>query len=335
MTADREGIDRLRVGGWLPPPRGSLQRGPVRAALPSGVPEAARAPAHAAPDDEERREPPPTPYEAPHVDFDEPVPADEPWGQATTGRTSRTVNTGTAVVAVAGRYVYRGRRRLGEIIAPGPRRQRARLVLAGVALLSLAIVAVATLSPDPDEPGPGQGLAVPTVPPQAPPTVPPQALPPARDQGLGSASPEAPPSPARPSTPRGDGPLTLTYEAEKAALLGRAGVLSLRAASGGRIVHNIGTEPGHPAGLVSFTEVDVPATTRYALTVDYVSGEPRTAILSINTQTHLRLSFPPSGGFDRVASRTFTIELVGGRNNLTFSNPDGFAPRLDRISLLG
>lgn len=342
MTADREreGVDRLRVGGWLPPTR----RRADRAATPDETsrPE----PAHAAPDDDEveRREPP-TPYEAPPVDLDDldesrPVPR----RRAAAG-TSRAVEAGAGVVAGVGRYVYQGRRRLGEMMSDGPRRQRVRLALAGIsvlalAVLALAVLAVATLAPDGDEPGDGQGLAVPTGPPRVPT--------PSADQEIGSASPEAPvsPSPTRTTPPRSPsapartpesrpGPLTISYEAEDAALIGGAEVISLPRASGGRIVHNIGSGSGERAGLISFTEVDVPTTNRYALTVDYVTGEDRTAILTINTETHVRLSFPSSGDWDKVASRTFTIQLVGGRNNLTFSNGDDWAPRLDRISLLG
>ncbi|GAB3521181.1 hypothetical protein GCM10027575_50080 [Phytohabitans suffuscus] len=327
-------MDRLRVGGWLPPPRVADRRGPARLALPAGPAPPAALPAapapavpargaHAAPDDgePERREPPPVPYEAPPVDLDTTVSAPVP------GPRRRAADS-AGVLAGAGRYVYQGRRRIGEMIAPGPSRQRIRLGLAGVAVLSLAIVAVATLSPHGGRStGDGKGLALPTAPPQAPP--------PSADQGIGPAATSPPPSRTEAAPPPDAGPFTRTYEAENAALIGGAEVLSLRPASGGRIVHNIGTAAGRRPGLVSFTEVDVPASNRYALTVEYVSGEDRTAILTINTETHLRLSFPGSGGWDVVASRTFTIALVGGRNNLTFSNPDGFAPRLDRISLLG
>jgi hypothetical protein len=332
MTADREreGMDRLRVGGWLPPAKGRIGHGAPPA-------ETSRVgPAHAAPEDEdaERREPP-APYEAPPVDLDEPVPALR--RRAAAGR-SRAVEVGASVVASVGRYVYQGRRRIGEMMAHGPGQQRARFGLAGVALVALAIAAVALLSPD-GGPGGGQGLALPTGPPQVPP--------PSADQEIGSASPEPPPSPSpsRTKPPRSPsappprashpGPLTLTYEAEDAALIGGAQVLSLRRASGGQIVHNIGDEPGRRAGLVSFTQVDVPTTNRYALTVDYVTGEDRTAILTINGDSSVRLRFPSSGDWDEIASRTFTISLVGGRNNLTFGNPDDWAPRLDRIHLLG
>jgi len=306
-------MDRLRVGGWLPPPRHALERGRVLAALPAAP---ARVGAHAAPDaadQPERRELPPA-YEAPPVDFDAPVSAPVP-------PPARRTDLGV------GRYVYQGRRRIGEMIGPGPRRQGVWLGLAGVALLAVAIAAVATLSPDSGDPGAGQGLALPTAPPQAPEPSDPE---PSAEERIGEAPPRSKSAPATHA-----GPLELAYEAEDAALIGGAEVLSLRVASGGRIVQGIGTGSDRRPGLISFTEVDVPATNRYALTVEYVSGEDRTAILTINTETHVKLSFPSSGDWDAVASQTFTIRLVGGRNNLTFSNPDGWAPRLDRINLLG
>jgi hypothetical protein len=327
-------MDRLRVGGWLPPARSRFERG----APPAKAPRAG--PAHAAPDDEGPDQvESPAPYEAPPVDLDEPVPALVPHRRAAPHR-SRTFDTGPGFVASVGKYVYQGRRSLGEMMSRGPRRQQTRLTLAGLALLAVAIAAVAMLSPDGEGPGAGQGFALPTGPPRLPA--------PSADQEIGSASPEAPASPTQPRTtpPRSKtapapppvsrpGPLTITYEAEDAALVGGAEVISLAQASGGRIVHNIGSEPGRQSGLLLFTKVDVPATNRYALTVDYVSGEDRTAVLTINTETSIRLSFPSSGGWDTVASRTFTITLVGGRNDLLFSNKDDWAPRLDRISLLG
>ncbi|MFD0742775.1 hypothetical protein ACFQ1L_13915 [Phytohabitans flavus] len=246
-------------------------------------------------------------------------------------RRAAAESTGAGLALGVGRYVYQGRRRLSEMIAPGPRRQRVRVGAAGIAVLALAIVAVAMLSPDGGEPDGGRGLALPAPPPKVPA--------PSADQGIGPADIPAAakptPTPSRAKAAPPEGPFTRAYEAEDAALVGGAEVLSLRRASGGRIVQNIGSGPGEAPGLISFTEVDVPTTNRYALTVEYVSGEDRSAILSVNTETHLRLEFPSSGGFDVVASRTFTIQLVGGRNNLTFSNPDGFSPRLDRISLLG
>lgn len=334
MAADREreGTDRLRVGGWLSPARSRFERGaPADETPPAG-------PAHAAPDDDEPdRRQPPAPYEAPAVDLDAPVSAvPVPHRRAAPDR-SRTFDTGPGLVASVGKYVYQGRRHLSEMMADGGRRQRTRFALAGVALLVVAVAAVAVLSPDGD-PGPGQGLALPTGPAEAPP--------PSANQEIGAASPspspsrttpppsKSPPAPAPPPASR-PGPLTLTYEAEDAALIGGAQVLSLSQASGGRIVHNIGSEPGRQAGLISFTEVDVPATNRYALTVDYVTAEERSVFLTINGDTSIKLTFPSSGGWDKVASRTFTIQLVGGRNNLTFGNPEDWAPRMDRISLLG
>lgn len=307
MTADREGVDRLRVGGWLPPPVPARRRG-----------------AHAAPDDDEPEEriPPPAPYAAPPVDLDAPVSAPIPPPSA--GRRSAVDTAGLAGV---GRYVYQGRRRLGELVAPGPARHRAWLGLAGVSLLALAITAVAMLSPDGNPaPSGGRGLALPTAPPREPS--------PSAEQEIGPAGPTPSPTPSRTGKPPGaQGPFTRSYEAEDAARAGGARVVRLGAASGGRFVDNLGTAPGRRPGLVSFT-VEVPATNRYALTVEYVSGEARVAILTVNSEKHFRLPFPASG-HAAVASRTFTISLVGGRNNLTFSNHDGRAPGLDRINLLG
>jgi hypothetical protein len=326
-TPENEAADGLRVGGWLPAPqdeRGSRQD--------EDVPR--RPAAHAAPDFDLDLDLDPDP---------DPVIEASPKSFLRLGgrpdhARRRALEAGSAVLAGAGRYVYQGRRRFGEIISP--RRRRVRVaVIAVMALVAVLVVLTTTLGPEGTPPRPGRGLALPSGPP-----VP---VPATADDGLGSATPAPrpsttaprrppttrPASPPSPTTPAG--PKPVYHEAEAALLVGIAEVTPLADASGGRIVHNIGTDPYGRAGQISFTQVTVPKATRYALTVFYVSGEERYALLTINNQRQHQLRFPPSGGWDTVSSQTFTIELSAGRNSLTFSNPYAWAPRLDRISLLG
>ncbi|GAA4696775.1 hypothetical protein [Phytohabitans rumicis] len=246
-----------------------------------------------------------------------------------------------ALAAEISRYVYQGRRRVGEFISPRQRQARIATITVGVVALLLVVI-VAAISPDGEEPA-GQGLALPTE--QPPPAEATAA------EGLGSATPGEPgtTAPATPSrTPRRStapaipppprtpaGPTTTYYEAEDALLIGAAEVSNMPEASGGQIVHDLGTDQYGRSGQISFTRVTVPIATRYALTVFYVSGENRYALLSVNNGPAYQLGFPSNGGWDRVGRQTFTISLNAGQNSLTFSNPYGWAPRLDRISILG
>lgn len=250
-------------------------------------------------------------------------------------------------LAAVGRYVYQGRR-FRQMLST-PRRRTAVAVVTGLSLIAVVLGANIILRGDPagDEPGPPSadgpiiwppvGGDFPTTsapaptptsaaPPQVPSQTPPQAPPPT------AATPTPTPRPSRT-------PGEQSFEAETARLFGAAEVSNLNGASGGKLVSNIGTrqQRGNQAssGVIQFAGISVSRTTRYALTVFYVTGEARTAVMLINGGQSQTLDFPSSGGFDRVRSVTFTIELTTGANIITFGNPTAFAPRMDRITVYG
>lgn len=288
--------DRLRVGGWL---SGSpdVNNGP--ASVSSAPTSGGR---HAADDPDPADEPEQavTPYAAPALPDD-----DEP----------------------ASGPAHRARRR----------RTPLAVIAGGAVAVALAVtVSIITL----DDPPAGDGVALGT------PTAPPVQV--TADSGLGSGPtgapttrpPTTPPAttpPVSPTNTGGDpnGSVTTSVEAETGLLVGTAEVLAEPAASGGRLVHQIGTDQAGNAGQLVFNDVTVARATRYALTIAYVSGEDRNALLAINDERPLLLRFPSSGGWDTVATQTFTIELRAGKNRLAFSNPAYFAPRIDKINLLG
>jgi hypothetical protein len=288
--------DRLRVGGWL--------GGAPNGGGPASVEGAGSEPGgrHAAPDADEAH--PVTPYAAPALPDDPTPPDDEP----------------------ASGPAHRARRRRTPVA-----------VIAGGAIAVALAVTVSIVTLDDPPAGDGVGLATPTAPPV-------QVT---ADAGLGpsgGASPTRPPTTATANPPataptvsptNTGGSPTTTVEAEDGLLVGAAEVLAEPAASGGRLVHQIGTDRAGNSGQLVFNEVTVARASRYALTIAYVSGEDRNALLTINDQRPLLLRFPSSGGWTVVATQTFTIELKAGRNRLAFSNPSYFAPRIDNISLLG
>ncbi|MCW6011212.1 hypothetical protein K1W54_42725 [Micromonospora sp. CPCC 205371] len=296
MTRPGDGPpDRLRVGGWL---NGSPEGSLESASGPasvSGAPTSGGRHAAEEPDSTDETNPTVTPYAAPALP-EEDEPASGP---------AHRVRRRTPIAVIAG---------------------------AAVAVALAVTVSIITL----DDPPGGEGLALGT------PTAPPVQV--TADSGLGSSPagapttrpPATPPATTPPVSPTNTGAtVTTSVEAEDALLVGAAEVLAEPAASGGRLVHQIGTDQAGNSGALVFNEVTVARATRYALTVAYVTGVDRNVLLSVNDDRPLLLRFPSSGGWDTVATQTFTIELRAGRNKLTFSNPGYFAPRIDKISLLG
>lgn len=243
---------------------------------------------------------------------------------------------------VADRNGYR-ERRFPSAGTPMRRRTLLGLVVPGAAAVVVSLAAQSATRPPTTGPAatPAPPMALPlgrTVAPSSPRAVSvspaPASTPPRR-----SRSPATSPRPAAPAPRR---PFNASYEAESARLLGQAEVLAMPAASGRKIVHKLGTDNtnswggGYPRwGSIEFTGVAAPAAGPYAMTVFYVSGEPRRAYIQVNGGQAQALSFRSQGSWDAVYSATFAIELTAGRNSITFGNPTDWMPRLDRIRLSG
>jgi hypothetical protein len=142
-----------------------------------------------------------------------------------------------------------------------------------------------------------------------------------------------PPAPAPKNPPR---PALVTYEAEAPGneLGGSAWVDEYPGASGGRIVRNIGAWNGSSRknGVLRFTGVTAPATGTYLLSFFYVhlDGEPvRTAVIEVSGSPPVTVSVSGSDRCCAIARQRVTLQQ--GANTVTFSNPDGHAPSLDKI----
>jgi hypothetical protein len=217
---------------------------------------------------------------------------------------------------------------------------RRRLVLAAVvAGAGTAVVALFTvLAPPP----PGRSVAVPSsgaaLPTDA--GIPSPSGPAQPSPGPGSSASwrpvPQPPLPSSASSPT-TAPVSfppVTYEAEAAAntLAGSARVASYDGASGGRIVRNIGAWGGDPAGTLRFEGVTVPADGTYTLRLFHVNlnDEPsRTAVIAVSGGPSVVVTV--SGGATCCATATVTIALRKGANQITFGNPNGHAPSIDKI----
>jgi hypothetical protein len=148
--------------------------------------------------------------------------------------------------------------------------------------------------------------------------------PPAPDPGPPASRPGGGP-PSRPAEPAGPE----SYEAEAAQLSGSARPGSLDGASGGRIVRLIGDSSN---SFVRFTGVAVPEAGDYRLTFHYVSGEDRSALVTINDRSDW-VRFDDTDGWENVGTAQFRVELAEGANTIQFGNPFSWAPDLDRITV--
>jgi hypothetical protein len=136
------------------------------------------------------------------------------------------------------------------------------------------------------------------------------------------------PSRARPIAP-------VTYEAEAPGNLigGSAWVQRFSGASGGAIIRNLGdwsTSDG--PGTLTVTGIRVPAAGAYTLTVFYLhldNEKRRTLVFAVAGQP--ATSVTVTGSATCCASRAIRISLRAGVNAITFGNPNGHAPSIDKI----
>jgi hypothetical protein len=249
----------------------------------------------------------------------------------------RGLVSGAADIASA--FRYRGRRFKSDGL---PRRAIlvalliAMLVVVGVVANGTTRSAAPVHNPGPvtttaaAEPSPAAVTTAPATPPAK------GIAPPARAVAPDRTPVAGPTSAAAPTTPRP--PVTTSYEAEAARFIGASEVMIMPEASGGRIVHKLGTG-NNPygyteRGAIEFT-VNAPSARRYTLTVYYVDGDrQRTAYARLNGGQWQAWSFQP-GGWGRVMSATFPLDLRAGANSLYFHNPADWMPRLDRITITG
>ena len=126
---------------------------------------------------------------------------------------------------------------------------------------------------------------------------------------------------------------TTGYEAESRAdtLAGGAALAPASAASGGLAVGYVGN-----GGTLTFPGVSASTAGRYTVTVAYIDGDAgRSATLAVNGAAST-LTFPGTndGNWNRVQTLTTTVSLnASGTNTLVFSNPGGWAPDFDQITV--
>jgi hypothetical protein len=130
-------------------------------------------------------------------------------------------------------------------------------------------------------------------------------------------------------------PLTIEAEAGTNTLTGSAAVGAYANASGGQVVRLIGDWGGtHGAGALRFNNVVVPTSGVYALTFYYVNinlNEPTRSV--IITASAASTTLTVAGGAACCTAQLVWVTLVKGTNAITFANPHGHAPTIDRITI--
>lgn len=123
------------------------------------------------------------------------------------------------------------------------------------------------------------------------------------------------------------GAATTTYEAEAATLAGGARVAGCAACSGGQKVGYVGADSGTLTFANVVADVAGPAT----LSIQYVSGSPRSAELQVNDDPGMLITFPATPDWRTPATLEVAVSLVAGVNAVTFGNSGGWAPDFDRL----
>lgn len=147
--------------------------------------------------------------------------------------------------------------------------------------------------------------------------------------GSGAAAAVASVSP----TPVTFRPLTIEAELTTNTLTGSAAVIDYPGASGGKLVHNLGNFGGTAgSGALRFNDVTVPATGDYAMTFYFVNPDNESTRSVVITASGMgSFTVVLAGGNVCCVAQTVQVFLVKGGNSITFANPQGHAPAIDRI----
>ncbi|SFI51038.1 Carbohydrate binding module (family 6) [Paenibacillus sp. UNC496MF] len=120
------------------------------------------------------------------------------------------------------------------------------------------------------------------------------------------------------------------FEAEDPgnALTGNAAVSDCGGCSGGKKVGNL-----YQGASLRFNHVTVPEAGAYTMTVSYISGDPRSADISVNGGEARHVDFEKTADWNTVGSQSLTVTLNPGENDILFSDGGQYSPDIDRIAL--
>ncbi|MCF0198791.1 MAG: alpha-galactosidase [Bacteroidaceae bacterium] len=130
------------------------------------------------------------------------------------------------------------------------------------------------------------------------------------------------------------------YEAETAYLSAYQELQNNQALPSGIYEENDNCSGGAKAGWLGksatndlqWRNVYSPTGGKYTMTLRYLCGESRSVTLEVNGKKHSTASLN-SGGFDKIGSKVFTIELQKGDNVIRLYNATGWMPDIDGMTL--
>jgi hypothetical protein len=128
------------------------------------------------------------------------------------------------------------------------------------------------------------------------------------------------------------GSSSVSYEAE--SITNTLGGAALRASCTGCSGQSKVGYLGNNSGTLQFNGVNVSNAGVYKLTVFYITAEQRSAQLVVNNGSAVSINFASTGSWTAIASTDVNVSLNTGANTLKFSNSSGWAPDLDRITLV-
>jgi alpha-glucosidase len=121
------------------------------------------------------------------------------------------------------------------------------------------------------------------------------------------------------------------FEAENPAntLGGGAMVAQTSAASGGSKVIYIGM-----GGTLTFNNINITEAGTYLIRIQYLSGDNREVQLQVNNGSLQNVLCFDSGSFDKIEYKEALIQLQLGANTIKMLNENGYAPDIDKITLI-
>jgi len=123
---------------------------------------------------------------------------------------------------------------------------------------------------------------------------------------------------------------TASYEAESSTntIAGGARIATCSSCSGGHKVGYVGK-----GGTLQFNKVNASAAGTATVTITYLSGNARSAMLSVNGGSAKTLNFTSTGSFNTTGTMKVTVTLKSGSNTLKLANSSAYAPDFDKISV--
>lgn len=122
----------------------------------------------------------------------------------------------------------------------------------------------------------------------------------------------------------------VSYEAEAGAntFTGNAGPADCGTCSGGKKAGNL-----YGGSTLQFNGVTADQAGVYTMTVHYISGDPRAAVISVNGAEGENFNFPKTADWNTVGTYDIQIDLKQGSNTILFDDGGGYSPDIDLIEL--